>query len=143
MTKLAKRASARSRAEALTQRICRFIRNEGYDSFHKGDQKQISLVHASYERAIATINIMQGLSPSDRERLIENIMRAYGASKNGIKFGVMIAPINEANGALRQVSGQSIIVRRGKSKPKAPANPVSSQFEKRNSTGGRILRKIT
>jgi hypothetical protein len=105
--------------------------------------KRITKVDAAYEQAVRTIDIMSGVSPSQRERLIDDMKRAYYAAKNGIKVGVMTAPINGANGALLQVSGQTAIVRSGNSRPTPPANSVSSQLEKMNSTGGRILRKIT
>jgi hypothetical protein len=142
VTKLSKRSSARSRADALRQKTCRYLRNEGYDAFQKGDLKRIGMVDAAYERAIRTINIILEVSPSDRERLIEDMKRSYRAAKNGIKIGVMTAPINGANGALQQVSGQTAIVRSGP-KPNPPAIPANSQPEKRNGTGGRILRKLT
>lgn len=138
-----KRSSARSRADALGQRTCRYLRNDGYDAFQKGDVKRIGIVNGAYERAIRTITIMSGVSQSDRERLIKDLKHAYESARNGIRLGVMITPINGANGALLQVSGQSVMVRSRNATPTPPANPASSQPEKRNSTGGRILRKIT
>jgi hypothetical protein len=102
---LVKRSSARSRADALGQRTCRYLRNEGYDAFQKGDVKRIGIVNGAYERAIRTIAIMSGVSQSDRERLIKDLKHAYESARNGIRLGVMMTPINEANGALLQVVG--------------------------------------
>lgn len=138
-----RRSNARSRADALVQRTCRYLRNEGYDAFQKGDLKRIGVVNAAYEKGIRTIEVMSGISPSDRERLITDLEHAYKSARNGIRLGVMMTPINGANGALRQVSGQSVAVRSRNLTPNPPANPASSQSEKRNGTGGRILRRIT